>query len=1145
VSNIWWKTCLLHVGFLSLGVGFMSVPAALRGEDPPFSVPDGFVVQRAADDKLVHDCFCMTLDSAGRPIVSGPGYLRTLLDDDGDGVYDRSLDWTREIKQGAQGLWSEGATLYWVADGGLWRSQDTDGDGVANAPAQRVLELPTGGEHDAHAIKRGPDGCWYLIAGNFAANISRMANDPNAPIARPRAGTVWRISPDFSRRGVWAHGLRNGYDFDFLPDGQIVTYDSDDEREATLPWYRPTRALVLGPGSDAGWCGGAWKDDDYRVTMPLVLARLGRGSPTGVAVYQHTSFPERYRDAVFVLDWTFGRVIAIYPSENLKPDERIADRIPSEIFMEPTGTAGFAPTSACVAPDGSMLISVGGRGTMGALYRVSYGPAKTSDSIQADGPSIGSTPSSFASAVEKKMLSSDDAEVLESIVQAPSPWSAWSMAQWRARVTPRMRGYLIDLALGRLPMDGPADQVEKHVLRAAQILTRLGESVPMDQIQRTLALSDSAVRAAAWWLAGRQIASVNGDGIARTVEPTPTEPTPTEGRNRSRWENHLGADEDRLRCEAIGLKRWPMATSQEPGIGSTPAGNALRRTWLWALSRTNSPPAGNSPASRMDLQIAKLLFGSDRKAAERTLLDAITQKFKASAKTLSQRELMESLTCMQAALGDRRWDFPLQTDAPADIADGYRGLYTSQLTGSSRDNLAKWALYVAVLAKAQGWEAVHAESVRTMAMMEPGEPKCMNYLLDQITAESHPTSDLHMLCSLAQCAAPRTAASTTQTASALAQMVRKVKDRRLSIDNQWPIRINQLVTRLLARDSQLGTAFVELPIPCCDEDLALIQSFPAAIQNQAREKIRAQLKSTPPEQWSVALLKFGAVGPVDDALRTAFAKGSQVETLRQTCLGYLSQTPQASEYELYLDTIEASDRALWPDAWRGLSALQIRDAGREFPALAKLVSASLNSSMPLPRQAILDRTRRVAATSQRSVSPSTDSWPEWGQYLQSQLDEAQIAALIVPGTKSDVASTLKSMAGLTGNAERGAGLFQAKCALCHGSQSALGPSLAGISKRFSREDLAIAIYEPSRDVPDRYRAVRVLTVDDEVLTGMAIYTSADGVTLQAADGSILRINQDQIEQKAFSTESIMPNGLLEDRSPQEVSDLFAYLGTLQ
>jgi hypothetical protein len=47
----------------------------------PFSIPDGFRVSQAAGDSLAHDCFCMTLDGAGRPVVSGPGYLRTLAQD--------------------------------------------------------------------------------------------------------------------------------------------------------------------------------------------------------------------------------------------------------------------------------------------------------------------------------------------------------------------------------------------------------------------------------------------------------------------------------------------------------------------------------------------------------------------------------------------------------------------------------------------------------------------------------------------------------------------------------------------------------------------------------------------------------------------------------------------------------------------------------------------------------------------------------------------------------------------------------------------------------------------------------------------------------------------------------------------------------
>ena len=599
-----------------------------------------------------------------------------------------------------------------------------------------------------------------------------------------------------------------------------------------------------------------------------------------------------------------------------------------------------------------------------------------------------------------------------------------------------------------------------------------------------------------------------------------------------------------MRWEALGLKRSSVTANQLPKVESSPADCALRRTGLWALSRSAVSQNNNGTTGGLDLQISKTLFAPDTKSPEKNLLDAVTRKWGDDRDKMSQRELMESLTCVQSALGDRRWEFPLQTDAPADVSDGYRGLYTSQISESSRNNMARWALYFAATSKIQGWDAVYAESIRTMAMMEPSDQQCLAFILEQITADSHPTSDLHMLCSLAQCTAPRSPLETSKTASALLDLIRKVKARGLYTDNQWPIRLSQLVGRLLSRDNKLGAAFVELPGPYCNEDLVLLNAFPPPIQDQAREKIRSQLTTMTNEPWSVPLVKFAVVGPLDDALRDAFRKGYSIESLRQTSLSYLAQSPRVGDYDLYLASLEGADRTLWPDAWRGLSPLEIKDPAREFTALAKLVSASFNTSIPLPRQAILDRTRRVATSNQRPEPPATELWADWTAYLQSQLDEAQMNALVISSAKIDVASVLKSIEGMSGNPERGGNLFQSKCALCHGGQSALGPSLSGVSKRFSREDLARAIYEPSRDVPDRYRAIRVLTVDDEVLTGMIIYNAADGVTLQAADGSILRINQDHIEQKAFSTESLMPSGLLEDRSPQDVADLFAYLATL-
>ena len=38
-----------------------------------------------ADDDLAHDIYSMTVDSLGRVVVSGAGYVRILVDEDGDG----------------------------------------------------------------------------------------------------------------------------------------------------------------------------------------------------------------------------------------------------------------------------------------------------------------------------------------------------------------------------------------------------------------------------------------------------------------------------------------------------------------------------------------------------------------------------------------------------------------------------------------------------------------------------------------------------------------------------------------------------------------------------------------------------------------------------------------------------------------------------------------------------------------------------------------------------------------------------------------------------------------------------------------------------------------------------------------------------
>src|SRR5262249_28063900 len=73
-------------------------------EDLGLTVPEGFAVTRYADDSLAHDIFSMTIDSLGRVVVSGPGYIKVLVDSDNDGKADRAIDFADGPASGAQGL---------------------------------------------------------------------------------------------------------------------------------------------------------------------------------------------------------------------------------------------------------------------------------------------------------------------------------------------------------------------------------------------------------------------------------------------------------------------------------------------------------------------------------------------------------------------------------------------------------------------------------------------------------------------------------------------------------------------------------------------------------------------------------------------------------------------------------------------------------------------------------------------------------------------------------------------------------------------------------------------------------------------------------------------------------------------------------
>jgi putative heme-binding domain-containing protein len=130
-----------------------------------------------------------------------------------------------------------------------------------------------------------------------------------------------------------------------------------------------------------------------------------------------------------------------------------------------------------------------------------------------------------------------------------------------------------------------------------------------------------------------------------------------------------------------------------------------------------------------------------------------------------------------------------------------------------------------------------------------------------------------------------------------------------------------------------------------------------------------------------------------------------------------------------------------------------------------------------------------------------------------------------------------------GDAAHGKTLFAKQCGTCHklhGEGNAVGPELTNTVKG-DLPSLLANIVDPSAVVKRDFLSYLVVTKAGVLLTGLLVEQDAASVTLLDAKNQRLRVSRDQIDEMNESTTSLMPEKLLEQLSPQELRDLFAYL----
>jgi putative heme-binding domain-containing protein len=134
-----------------------------------------------------------------------------------------------------------------------------------------------------------------------------------------------------------------------------------------------------------------------------------------------------------------------------------------------------------------------------------------------------------------------------------------------------------------------------------------------------------------------------------------------------------------------------------------------------------------------------------------------------------------------------------------------------------------------------------------------------------------------------------------------------------------------------------------------------------------------------------------------------------------------------------------------------------------------------------------------------------------------------------------------------GNADAGRRVFfRATCANCHSYQgrgATTGPDLSTLSGQMTSRRLMESILQPSKEIGPLYVPWRVITVDGHILTGLKLDASGVGesIKFQGADGLVFDVPLSEIEHQEPFQQSIMPSGLEETMSIQELRDLTAFL----
>jgi putative heme-binding domain-containing protein len=296
------------------------------------------------------------------------------------------------------------------------------------------------------------------------------------------------------------------------------------------------------------------------------------------------------------------------------------------------------------------------------------------------------------------------------------------------------------------------------------------------------------------------------------------------------------------------------------------------------------------------------------------------------------------------------------------------------------------------------------------------------------------------------------------------------------------------------------------------------------------------------------------VPDVEESLMAQAAGAQRSEDERKAALQVLEQLGSAKIVPSLLTLLDAGHQeSIRMAALRGLArfddpaiAAKVMALYRPMSPVMKSAARELLFGRAASASAFLDQAETDRAVSQ-DVPPAQIRLIA---ALSSKDLDARVRKLwgnVGQGTAEEKLAVMRrysnDLRAAAGDAKAGVRIFNQTCARCHklyGSGGDLAMELTNANRK-DRNYLLTHIVDPSVYIRKEYMSYDARMKNGRVVTGLMAEQDAASVTLMDGEYRKTRLARSDIAKLDESEVSIMPEGLLDKLTPQQLRDLFAYL----